>query len=286
MPPSKSKILNICDMPVGIENRFIDILRLKSRKELIVRYYGLNHFGWWTEVRHVNGDDLMPKLIEHVKEYGYLSGREADTGQLIDISWTSTFGKVKDVAALDPSTLPNTYLKYYLYSDYELAHTDPTKTRVKEVKEGENLKFFGECKKITENNTAVGSTIEIDEHASYIVDLARAIAFNTGERMLLIVENNGAVENFDPTAMVEVPCIVGSNGPERICMGRIPQFQKGLMEQQVSVEKLTVEAWMEKSYLKLWQALTMSKMVPSASVAKAILDDLIEANKGYWPELK
>jgi maltose-6'-phosphate glucosidase len=25
--------------------------------------------------------------------------------------------------------------------------------------------------------------------------------------------------------------------------------------------------------------------VPSASVAKAILDDLIEANKDYWPEL-
>nr|BAL46145.1 maltose-6'-phosphate glucosidase [Borrelia sp. tAG158M] len=282
----KSKILNICDMPVGIENRFIDILRLKSRKELIVRYYGLNHFGWWTEVRHVNGDDLMPKLIEHVKEHGYLSERETETSQHIDVSWTSTFGKVKDVVALDPNTLPNTYLKYYLYSDYELAHTDPTKTRVKEVKEGREAKVFGECKRISENNTAVGTTIEIDEHASYIVDLARAIAFNTGERMLLIVENNGAVENFDPTAMVEVPCVVGSNGPERICMGRIPQFQKGLMEQQVSVEKLTVEAWMEKSYLKLWQALTMSKMVPSASVAKAILDDLIEANKAYWPELK
>lgn len=37
---------------------------------------------------------------------------------------------------------------------------------------------------------------------------------------------------------------------------------------------------------KLWQALTLSKTVPSASVAKAILDDLIEANKNYWPELK
>jgi len=30
---------------------------------------------------------------------------------------------------------------------------------------------------------------------------------------------------------------------------------------------------------------TLSKTVPSASVAKAILDDLIEANKDYWPEL-
>lgn len=58
------------------------------------------------------------------------------------------------------------------------------------------------------------------------------------------------------------------------------------MEQQVSVENLAVEAWIEGSYQKLWQALTLSKTVPSARVAKLILDDLIEANKGYWPELK
>jgi len=86
--------------------------------------------------------------------------------------------------------------------------------------------------------------------------------------------------------MVEVPCIVGSNGPEALVQGKIPQFEKGLMEQQVSVEKLVVESWIEGSYQKLWQALTLSKTVPSASVAKAILDDLIEANKNYWPELK
>ena len=58
------------------------------------------------------------------------------------------------------------------------------------------------------------------------------------------------------------------------------------MDLQVSVEKLTVDAWIEGSYQKLWQAITLSKTVPSAKVAKLILDDLIEANKGYWPELK
>ena len=54
----------------------------------------------------------------------------------------------------------------------------------------------------------------------------------------------------------------------------------------MSVEKLTVEAWIEGSYQKLWQAITLSRTVPSASVAKAILDDLIEANKDFWPVLK
>ena len=86
--------------------------------------------------------------------------------------------------------------------------------------------------------------------------------------------------------MVEIPCLVGSQGPEPLVVGEIPQFQKGLMEQQVSVEKLTVQAWIEGSYQKLWQALMLSKTVPSATVAKEILDELIEANKEYWPVLK
>ncbi|MDI5789530.1 hypothetical protein PO124_17065 [Bacillus licheniformis] len=38
--------------------------------------------------------------------------------------------------------------------------------------------------------------------------------------MLLIVENNGAIQNFDSSAMVEVPCIVGKNGPEPITIGK------------------------------------------------------------------
>ena len=60
----------------------------------------------------------------------------------------------------------------------------------------------------------------------------------------------------------------------------------GSKRRTVSVEKLTVDAWIEHSYLKLWQALTLSKTVPSAKGAKLILDDLIEANKDFWPELK
>ena len=47
------------------------------------------------------------------------------------------------------------------------------------------------------------------------------------ERFLLIVPNDGAVSNFDETAMVEVPCIVGKNGYEKICQGKVPQWQKG-----------------------------------------------------------
>lgn len=280
----KSKVLNICDMPVGTLRRMSSIVGLEP-KDLEVRYFGLNHFGWWTSVKDTKGNDLMPQLKEFISKNGYITKKEVET-QHTDASWQATHLKARDILAVDPRFLPNTYLKYYLFPDYVVEHSNPEYSRANEVMDGREKDVFGAARAIVEAKTAKGGEFHIDSHATFIVDLARAIAYNTHERMLCIVENRGAISNFDPTAMVEVPCIVGSDGPEPLTMGDIPTFQKGLMEQQVAVEKLSVETWIEGSYQKLWQALTLSKTVPSAGVAKDLLDDLIEANKGYWPELK
>ena len=280
-----SKILNICDMPIDLEEKMANMCGLKSRKEMQVGYYGLNHFGWWHKIYDKDGNDLMPIIKEHVSKNGFADAL-SDTNQHVDDSWRETFTKVKDVYAVEKNTIPNTYLKYYLYPDYVVEHSNPNYTRANEVVDGREKHVFGICNEIIEKGTCKGvEGFEADVHATYIVDLACALAKNTNERFLLIVPNEGAIENFDRTAMVEIPCIVGKNGYEKICQGAIPQFQKGLMEQQVSVEKLTVEAWIEGDYDKLWQAITLSKTVPSAKVAKLILDDLIEANKDYWPQL-
>lgn len=280
-----AKIINICDMPVAIKKSIADILGLQSEHEIVDRYYGLNHFGWWTEMTDRDGNDLMPMLKEHVAKYGYAAAQTEGNPLLEEASWMDTFQKAKDVYAVDPTTVPNTYLKYYLYSDYVVAHADPNHTRANEVMENREKNVFAECQRIAAAQTAEDTTIEAGEHAEFIVQLAGALAYNTYERMLLIVKNEGAIANLDDDAMVEVPCIVSKRGYEPLCMGKIPYFQKGLIEQQVAVEKLVVDAYEEKSYQKLWQAMTLSKTVPSASVAKQILDEMIAVNGDWWPEL-
>jgi len=280
-----SKILNICDMPVGTLRRMSQIVGT-TPDQLEVSYFGLNHFGWWTSVKDKNtGHEYLDEIKEYVAENGYLTQVEVDT-QHMDESWQETHKKAKDLLAIEPRFLPNTYLKYYFYPQDEVEHADPSYTRANEVMDGREKTVFSAAQEIINKGTAENNHFEIDSHASFIVDLARAIAFNTGERMLLIVENNGAIANFDDDAMVEVPCIVGSDGPEPLTQGKIPQFERALMLQQVTVEKMVVEAYIEKSYQKMWQALTLSKIVPNARVAKNLLDDLMEANKEFWPKLK
>lgn len=279
----KAKVLNICDMPVGTLRRMSQIIG-KTPKDLEVRYFGLNHFGWWTSVKDKEGKEYLEDIKAYVAEHGYLTQIEVDT-QHTDPSWQDTHRKAKDLLAVNPRYLPNTYLKYYLYPDDVVAHANAAYTRANEVMDGREKTVFDAAKAIVAQGTAKGGEFHIDAHASFIVDLARAIAYNTHERMLMIVENQGAIANFPEDAMVEVPCIVGSHGVEPLAQGKIPVFEQTLMYQQLMVEKMVVEAYQEGSYQKLWQALTLSRTVPSAKVAKAILDDLIEANRGYWPEL-
>ena len=280
-----SRVINICDMPIGMEYTIARILGFKNRKEMCIRYYGLNHFGWWTSIKDKDGKEYIQDLIAHQLKYGNCLADD-DASHYTDSSWFDTAKKVKDIIAIDPTMCPNSYFQYYLFGDDMVAHTDPNYTRADQVVDTREKRVFGECHRIEKEGTAKDTTLQIGIHAEFIVDLATALAFNTHERMLLIVPNNGAISNFENDAMVEIPCIVGKDGYEPLTVGEIPHFQKGLMEQQVNCEKLVVDAYEEHSYLKMLQALTLNKCVPNANVARKILDDFIEANKAYWPELK
>ena len=280
-----SRVINICDMPIGMEHTIARILGFKNRKEMCIRYYGLNHFGWWTSIKDKDGKEYIQDLIAHQLKYGNCLADD-DASHYTDSSWFDTAKKVKDIIAIDPTMCPNSYFQYYLFGDDMVAHTDPNYTRADQVVDTREKRVFGECHRIEKEGTAKDTTLQIGIHAEFIVDLATALAFNTHERMLLIVPNNGAISNFENDAMVEIPCIVGKDGYEPLTVGEIPHFQKGLMEQQVNCEKLVVDAYEEHSYLKMLQALTLIKCFPNANVARKILDDFIEANKAYWPELK
>lgn len=278
-----SKIINICDMPVCLEDIMARVIGLRDRKDFETSYFGLNHFGWWTSIKDHEGNDLLPKISAYVKKYGYTE--QTQQGQHKETSWLETMLAAKELHEIEPTFLSNTYLKYYLMADETVAHADKQYTRANEIIDGREKIVFEECQRIINHQTAKDTLFASNEHASFITDLACALTFNTKERMILIVENNGAMSNFNHDAMVELPCIVGKDGYEVLSIGEIPTFQKGLMEQQIASEKLAVDAWEQQSYQKVWQAFIMNKTVPSAKVAKEILDEMIEVNAPYWPEL-
>ena len=119
-----------------------------------------------------------------------------------------------------------------------------------------------------------------------IVECAASILNNTRDTFIIMTPNNGIVSNLPDDLMIEVPALLGINGVEPFAVGKIGTFYKGLIESQYAYEKLTVEAYLEGSYEKALQALTLNRLVVDAKRARKVLDSLIEANSEYWPELK
>ena len=189
-----------------------------------------------------------------------------------------------------PEYLPNTYLKYYLYPRHVVEESDPNYTRANEVMDGKEKDTYNMMKEVIKLGALKGTKYELDPnrgvHATYIVDLATSIANNTNDIFLIITKNRGCIPNLDSEMMVEVACRVGANGVEPLAMDPVDTFYKGLLENQYAYEKLTVDGFLECNKLKLLQALVLNRTVVDTDLAKVILDDLIEANKAFWPEFK
>ena len=275
-----AKIINACDMTIGIEEMICKSFGY-DRKNFIQTYYGLNHFGWYKEIYDTKlKRDVMPEIIQKIINEGFDVSEE-------DPDWAKTWISYSHLVEMFPDRLPNNYLEYYLFPNMIVESADINYTRANQIMDGR-------YKKIKEVSNAIRNNPDLEEidygstsHGQYIVDIAASILHDKNDRFMLIVPNKGAIPNLRDDAVVEVPCYVNARGAEPISLREdIPDFHKGLMEAQVAAEKLLVDAFFEHSYYKALQAFALNQSVPNADVAKKVLDELIIANEGYWPELK
>ena len=276
------RILNICDMPTAILLSYSKMLNLPSWRDLDPCYFGLNHFGWFTEVYDKQGVDRLPELREMILSQGMAVSDKHHK----DPDWMHTWAQYVEIVKDYPECLPNSYLQYYLYAEDMAAGMDPNHTRADSVINGREKEMFAEHEAYLADPANYKSPVQsFTVFGDFIVDAAASIAYNKAERYLVIVENNGAIPNLPDDAMVEVPAYVRSWGPEPVRRAPISTFYKGLIEEQLASEKLAVDAYFEHSYQKALEAIAINKTIPSTTVARKILDDLIAANGDFWPEL-
>ncbi len=280
--PNDKYILNICDQPINLINSYAKLIN-KDAKNMEPRYFGLNHYGWFTNLFDENGVDLLPEIKEKILSEGFLPADAEERDQ----SWLDTYAMVQDILIDNDEYLPNTYLQYYLYPEYKFSKMNHTVTRANEVMDGREKRVFKECLNAAQRGyISDEKVVANDAHGQMIIDIAKSIHNNTNDYYIVMVENNGIIANLPDDALVEVTCMLGRRGPQPFNVGKIDTFYKGLIETQYAYEKLTWEAFKEGSYKKALQALILNRTVTDSKKARLILDELIEANKDYWPVLK
>lgn len=287
-----ARIINICDMPIAILEMIGKCVGA-DYLEMDVDYFGLNHFGWFTDIRY-EGRDIIAEVREYVKETGILLPREhieainkrlKTEDRHANQSWIKVWSSVARIMELYPEYLPNTYLTYYMLSKESVEASNVEFTRANEVMNTREKDLFEGSDHYKKTGELSSSAFYAGAHGNFIADLAVALTSDTKSKFIIIEENNGKIPNLQDDAMVELPAWISKDGPEVIGRDAIGQFYKGMIEQQLASEKLVVQGAIEGSYTKVLQAFAMSKTVPSLEVAKTILDEMIIANKGYWPEL-
>ena len=276
--PNDKRIINMCDQPYSMMVSFAKILNVDS-KNLRARYFGLNHFGWFTDLYDVNGINYFEQLRSYLAHNDFKPYNAEQRTK----SWLDTYLRVNKMMQCVDEYIPNTYLQYYFYSDDIAKESNPNYTRADETMQTREKEVWDVC------STAVGK-VNLDGikvltspvFGSMMVEVAESIAYDLNNEFIVMAPNDGIIPNFSSDAIVEIAGTLGKDGVKAIPYGNIKPFYKGLMENQFAYEELACEAWIEHDYTKALEALALNRTVNSFDKAKAVLDDLLEANKDYW----
>lgn len=106
--PNDTRILNLCDQPYSMMRSYAKILK-KNQSDLRCKYFGLNHFGWFTDIYDINGKHYFEELKEYLKNNEFKPYNAEQRSQ----SWLETYKRVNKYLCYFPEYLPNTYLQYY-----------------------------------------------------------------------------------------------------------------------------------------------------------------------------
>ena len=278
MFPDDKRILNLCDQPYSLMKSYSKILGVPQEK-LRARYFGLNHFGWFTQLKDTEGNDYFDTLRAYLRDHDFRPFNAEQRSK----SWLDTYVRVNKYMKYLDEYVPTTYLQYYMFPQEIAAESDPEYTRADESRDSREREVFEACERAAGKDSMDREDMLTNSvFGNLMVEVAESIAYDLNNEFIVLVRNEGIISNFEETAIVEVAGTIGKEGAKGYPFGPIKPYYKGLMEGQYAYELLTVEAFMEQNYDKALMALILNRTVVDPSKAKAVLDDLLEANKDYW----
>lgn len=258
---SKIKCIGLCH---GIFMGQGDIARILGREFDSIEVFGagMNHFQWILSIRDKEtGSDLYPEFREKEKQF--------------DKTFQPYSRKMLNFFGLYP-TCSDDHLGEYQAYGYEAGEHGynfewDAKDRIRMKAEIDAL--CSGKKDVIEWLTPSG------EQAIRVVT---SIFFN--DRINLssaIVYNDGALSQLPDDIAVEIPVTIDGDGVHKRVVRGMPDGIIGLMNQQVSAQRLSIRAAANGSKELALQALLCDPTINSTTAAVAIVEELFEINKQY-----
>lgn len=299
------RVIGVCDGPAAMFQRVACALGI-DESQAYFDYFGLNHLGWLRAV-YARGDEVLAGILARLDDptvrrrmaavdeiamfgadlvtelrmipneylYYYYYNREAvenirssgeTRGQFLLRTARDLVGRLEAArAAGNPAEAIEEYARFM-----ETRHRMYMKTETGvDRTQGRESRATG---------AAAGGLADGGENGGYeriALGVIKAIVHNLRQVMVLNTRSRGAVEGLAADRVAELPCVVDASGVRPLAVGAVPEGALGLMQMVSEYERLTIEASVTGSYRTAWKALTVHPLVPSAAVARQILDEYL-----------
>ena len=265
-----NKVLNV--VPTDAEHatgEWHDMIG-EIEKKVHLTAAGLNHFTFILDIRdRATGKDLYPelrtKLAQMPADFELMSRRIMDTFGLFCATGDGHAGEYVGFAA---DTIPLTGYDFGAYAKHGQAQwellkqlADPDQSTLAQVK---------------------ASIRPTRERAIPIID-ATLHDLNQHELSANLV-NHGCISNLPDDAIVEIPVTVNASGIYGQHVGALPKGLAAMLQREVTIQELVVEAGVKGDRKAALQALLLDPTVHSYAQAEHMLDELLSVHRKYLPQ--
>ncbi|WP_459191521.1 alpha-galactosidase [Halosimplex sp. J119] len=259
--------------------RYLDV----PAEEIQHQVAGINHMAWYLDLTH-DGEDLYPALREAADDPEI---RERDPVRFDVMDHFGAF-------ITESSHHLSEYLPYFrtdqgIIDDYtpdeEFGHYT-----IEWMPTGRYFEHWQSYQPDLEAEfDPAEEDLSLDRSSEYGSHIIHSRETDTVRRMNLNVRNDtGAIANLPDDACVEVPCLVDGTGIHPTTVGDLPGQLAALNRTNINVQEQAVRAGLDNDEDALRRAIKLDPLTAAALDLDAIdemVDDLLEANAEYLPEL-
>jgi len=246
------------------------IMARNAKEKFLIRAWGLNHFTWMVNVTEKEtGRDMYPEIEKRMETLP--SSFEPLTQEVFRI-----FGLLPVPGDCHLCEyLPYTHnVNRKTWERYDIQMYDF------EWAEKGRQKMWERIERVIEGKESLEGWEEVETERGEFIIAGILKNLNSYEEAVNI-PNRGYIVNLPDEVIVEVPAILGSEGPIGLGGCELPESITELCRRQALINELVVRAIVEEDRKLAQEAFALDPMIDDLEVAKKLLDDYLKTFEPY-----
>jgi 6-phospho-beta-glucosidase len=255
------RAVGLCNVAIGFQRQFAGLLGVPPER-VSLDHVGLNHLTWERAVL-VDGTDRLPGLLAADGEdiAGHTGLPPAVLHQL--------------------GAVPSYYLRYFYAHDAVVEEERGQPTRAEEVArlERELLEMYADP--ALDHKPELLGKRGGAYYSEAAVALLASLVGDRRDRQVVNVRNAGTLPFLPDDAVIEVPAVIGADGPRPEAVAPVSPLMRGLIGHVSGYEELAVDAALRGGRDRVAMALLAHPLVGQYDLAGQLADRLIAENARY-----